>query len=101
MLTKIMPMSPRNQLILSVAIIAAVIAVAWIMLFQRNVLTPPVTMPAGPSLPEIGKEFDANLEQFNKLLVPTNAPPANIPPATNVAPVPPTASDDARAPAMP
>lgn len=92
-------MSPRHQLILSVAIVAAVIAIAWFMLFKRNVLTPPVNMPAGPTLPELGKEFDASLEQFNKLLVPTPAVPATTPPPANTAPTPPAASDDVRTPA--
>lgn len=92
-------MSARHQLIVSVAIVAAVIAVAWIMLFQRNVLTPPMTAPTGPTLPELGKEFDAGLEQFNKLLAPTNAAPAaNVPPSVPVAPVLPATSDDVRAP---
>lgn len=93
-------MQPRHQLIVSVAIVAAVIAVAWIMLFQRNVLTPPMIAPTGPTLPELGKEFDAGLEQFNKLLAPTNAAPVNVPPpAVNTAPTPPAASDDVRTPA--
>jgi hypothetical protein len=102
--------SPRHQLIVSVGIIAAVIAIAWFMLFQRNVLAPPVTMPAGPTLPEIGKEFDASLEQFNKLLptavngaptanVPATNAPVNVAPV-NAAPAPPVVSDDAQIPTL-
>ena len=91
-------MSPRHQLVLSVAIIAAAIIAAWIVLFRNHALTPSVAMPAGPSLPEIGKQFDAQVETFNRLLEPVESGPVNQGRESPAALVPSTASDDPRSP---
>lgn len=83
-------MAPKHQLVVSVGLIAGVIVVAWFFLFRQHILAPPVTMLAGPSLPDIGKQFEAQVKAFNKL-APT--PSENVPPP---APIPPTTSDDHR-----
>jgi|GEM_PF-5805521 len=87
-------MHPRHQLVVSVGLIAATIAIAWFALFRQHVLAPPVTMPAGPSLPDIGKQFDAQVEALNKL-----TPPTDVPDAPMLLSMPPAVSDDVRTPA--
>ncbi|MBI4434530.1 hypothetical protein HY635_01820, partial [Candidatus Uhrbacteria bacterium] len=91
---------PRHSLTLLVAIAAAVIAVMWFTLFRSHALTPSVAIPAGPSLPEIGKQFDKEIETFNRLLEPAvnGVPAAPVPPTAPVAPAPGAASDDVRSP---
>jgi len=92
--------SPRHQLIVSVSLVAAIVVIAWFLLFQSHVLAPPVTMPEGPTLPEIGKQFEERAASLNKLLVPAAVNAA----ATNASPTMPPASassgssDDVRGP---
>ena len=81
-------MSPRHSLAILVAVAAIAVAVMWFALFRRHVLTPPVTLPAGPTLLDIGRQFDQRVEAFNKLI-----------PSASVEPTPPpsAASDDVQA----
>jgi len=90
--------SPRYSLTLLVSVAAVVIAVLWFTLFRNHVLTPSVTMPAGPTLPELGKQFDAQVETFNRLLEPAvnRVPAAPVPPTVPAAPASGAASDDVR-----
>ncbi|MDO8599640.1 MAG: hypothetical protein Q7S02_06040 [bacterium] len=87
-------MAPKHQLVVSVGLIAGVIVVAWFFLFRQHILAPPMTIPAGPSLPDIGKQFEEQVEAFNKL-----APPTAVPETPALIPTPPTVSDDMRKPA--
>ncbi|MDO8622555.1 MAG: hypothetical protein Q7R80_04965 [bacterium] len=87
-------MSPRHQLIVSVSLVVAIVVIAWFLLFRGHVLAPPVTMPVGPTLPEIGRQFEEQAATLNKLIVPpptVNAAPTNTPPVS-------ASSDDVRSP---
>ncbi|MBI4449905.1 hypothetical protein HY634_02505 [Candidatus Uhrbacteria bacterium] len=88
-------MSPRHQLIVSVSLVVAMVVIAWFLLFRSHVLAPPVTMPVGPTLPEIGQQFEEQAASLNKLIAP---PPANVAP-TNIPPSS-TSSDDIRTPSV-
>jgi hypothetical protein len=68
-----------------VGFIAAVIAIAWFVLFSRHILAPPMTVPAGPTIPEISKQFEEQVEAFNRLI-----------PAPSAVPTPPITSDNQR-----
>ncbi|MFH1098609.1 MAG: hypothetical protein V1723_01650 [Candidatus Uhrbacteria bacterium] len=77
-------MSPHHRLWLGVVSVAALIAVAWFVLFRRGLLGTPVVPTRGPSLLEISRQFDAAMEQYREVSdkltpqIPTN----NAPPAT-------------------
>lgn len=71
------------------SLVAAIVVIAWFLLFRSHVLAPPVTMPVGPTLPEIGRQFEEQAASLNRLIAP---------PATNEPLVIPSASDDIRTP---
>lgn len=86
-------MAPQRKLIVIVTLAAVAIAAMWFALYRRHVLAPPLApSEGGPSLPEIGKEFERASEQlreFSERAAAVSAPSSSPPPS---------ASDDAVTP---
>ncbi|MDO8599681.1 MAG: hypothetical protein Q7S02_06265 [bacterium] len=91
-------MSPRHQLIVSVSLVVAIVVIAWFLLFRGHVLAPPVTMPVGPTLPEIGRQFEEQAASLNKLIVPPVPAQGGSASGGNAAPTLSASSDDIRTP---